>query len=136
MVKKSKDKAGYVRGLVQYVAENRITLEICLSSNLQTMPLLLGDAANHSFVKMLESRLSVCLCTDNRLVHDTCMVKEMRLAADTFKLTPKQLKDIVIGSFKRSFNPLPYPEKRAYVRKVIDWYEQLEREHGVVGGDA
>ena len=28
----------YVSGLVQYMAEHRLTLEVCLSSNLQTVP--------------------------------------------------------------------------------------------------
>ena len=56
---------------------------------------------------------SVTICTDNRLVSHTDTVKELALASSTFKLTPKQLKDIVVTGFKRSFYDGPYTEKRA-----------------------
>ncbi|MBI4366783.1 MAG: adenosine deaminase family protein, partial [Deltaproteobacteria bacterium] len=41
-------------------------------------------------------------------------------------ISPGHLKDIIIYGFKRSFSALPYAEKRAYVRKVIDYYEAIE----------
>lgn len=71
------------------------------------------------------------LNTDNRLVSNTSMPKELAIAASTFDLTPKQMKDIVLGGFKRSFFPQPYVMKRAYVRKVINYYEKLEEEYGL-----
>lgn len=49
---------------------------------------------------------SLTLNTDNRLVSNTNMPKELGLAASTFDLTPKQMKDIVLGGFKRSFFPV------------------------------
>ena len=42
------------------------------------------------------------------------------------------MKDIVITGFKRSFYPGSYTEKRAYVRRIINYYDKLEAEHGVI----
>lgn len=134
-VNKIHDKRGpdhYVDSLVQYVADRRITFEVCLSSNLQTMPELGGSFKNHAFGKMLESRISVTLGTDNRTVSHTNIVKEYCLAVSHFTVTPKQLKDLVVAGFKRCFFPQVYKEKRAYVRQVIDYYEKLEAEFGIV----
>jgi adenosine deaminase len=126
-----RDRKAYIQNLVNYIAENRTTIEVCLTSNLQTSPALkrIGD---HSLKKMLDHRMSVTLCTDNRLVSHTTVTRELELALSSFDIPPDQLKDIIIYGFKRSFCHLPYPEKRKYVRRVIEYYERLEREHGVV----
>ena len=130
-----RDRKAYIRNLVNYIAENRTTIEVCLTSNLQTSPALkrIGD---HSLKKMLDNRLSVTLCTDNRLVSHTTVTRELELALAAFDIPPDQLKDIIVYGFKRSFCHLPYPEKRKYVRCVIEYYERLEREHGVVPASA
>jgi adenosine deaminase len=130
-----RDRAAYIRNLVNYIAENRTTIEVCLTSNLQTSPALkhIGD---HSLKKMLDHRLSVTLCTDNRLVSHTTVTRELELALEAFAIPPDQLKDIIVYGFKRSFSHLPYPEKRKYVRRVIEYYERLEREHGVATSPA
>ena len=85
---------------------------------------------------MLDHRLSVTLCTDNRLVSHTTVTRELELALAASTSRPDQLKDIIVYGFKRSFSHLPYPEKRKYVRQVIEYYERLEREHGVVAATA
>lgn len=123
------DRADFVRRLVQYLAERRITLEVCLTSNLQTIPSL-HQLARHPFRRMLASRLSVTLCTDNRLVSRTTLVRELRLAADTFHLSASDLRRILIYGFKRSFYPGPYLEKRAYVRSVINLTDRVLAAHG------
>lgn len=130
-----RDRTAYIRNLVNYIAENRTTIEVCLTSNLQTSPALkrIGD---HSLKKMLDHRLSVTICTDNRLVSHTTVTRELELALASFDIPPDQLKDIIVYGFKRSFSHLPYPEKRRYVRRVIEYYERLEREHGVVAASA
>jgi adenosine deaminase len=120
----------YVERLVQYLAERRTTLEVCLSSNLQTMPAI-RSLARHPFGKMLQARLSVSLCTDNRLVSRTTMVRELRLAADAFRLGPEEVRRILIYGFKRSFFPGTYRQKRDYVRAVIDHADRVLAAHGV-----
>ena len=80
---------------------------------------------------MVREKLSVTLCTDNRLMSRTSVTAEIAQACEAFALTHEQLRDMIIYGFKRNFYPGTYREKRAYVRQVIDFYDQVEREHGV-----
>jgi len=121
------DKQRYIEDLVNYIADRRITIEVCLSSNLQTVPSL-KNISDHSLKSMLENKLSVTFCTDNRLVSSTSVSRELQLALDNFPITNRQLKDILIYGFKRSFYYGSYAKKREYVRKIINYYEKLERE--------
>ncbi|MDA8409845.1 MAG: adenosine deaminase family protein [Treponema sp.] len=124
------DKGRYVEDLASFIADQRVTIEVCLTSNLQTNPDL-TDLRRHSFGKMLERRLSVSLCTDNRLVSNTSVSKEIRLALDSFDIGPSMLKDIIVYGFKRSFYPGPYAEKRNYVRRAITHYEAVAAKYGI-----
>ncbi len=118
------DKEEYVRRLASCIADRRITMEVCVTSNLQTNPTI-GGAADHALRQMLDQRLSVVLCTDNRLVSHTTVSNEIRTAVDALGVTHRQLRDIVIHGFKRSFYPGSYTEKRAYVRHAIDTYDAV-----------
>jgi len=122
------DRERYVEALVQYIADRRITVEVCLTSNLQTNPAI-GELSNHAFRKMRDHRLSVTFCTDNRLISDTTVTKELGLAAELMDGDNKQLKDAIIYGFKRSFFPGSYLGKRQYVRKIIDYYDAVEAKH-------
>lgn len=121
---KIEDKAAYTRRLADYIADRRVTMEVCITSNLQTNPAIVS-AQEHALRKMLDARLSVTLCTDNRLVSHTTVTNEYRIAVDALGVTHRQLRDIVIHGFKRSFYPGTYLEKRAYVRQAIDNYDAV-----------
>ncbi len=123
-----KDRERYVEALVQYIADRRITVEVCLTSNLQTNPAI-GELKNHAFLKMRDHRLSVTFCTDNRLISDTTVTKELSLAAELLEGDSKLLKDAIIYGFKRSFFPGSYQGKRQYVRRIIDYYDEVEARH-------
>lgn len=125
-----KDPESYIKSLVQYISDRRITIEVCLTSNLQTMPEL-NDLSEHAFGKMLDAKLSLSICTDNRTVSNTSVSQEIELACKHFHMPPVRLRNIVIYGFKRSFFPGTYLEKRAYVREVIDYYESIEKKHGI-----
>jgi len=120
-----KEREKYTRDLIEFIAEQRITIEVCLSSNLQTNPEI-QELKNHPCKQMLKEKLSVSFCTDNRLVSHTSVSQEIEKAVQAFQLSPKQLKDIISYGFKRSFMPVNYAEKRAYVHQVMDYYESLE----------
>ncbi len=124
-----RDRDEYIRRLAQYIAERRVTLEVCLTSNLQTMPELTA-IREHALSKMLLARLSVTLCTDNRTVSNTSVSNEIGIALKNFNIGPHQLKNIIIYGFKRSFFPGSYNDKRNYVRQVIDYYETVAKKHG------
>ena len=125
-----KEKKAYVQALWEYIADRRITIEVCLTSNLQTMPKL-KSVKNHPVAEMLDKRISVTFCTDNRLVSRTTATNELELAVSNFDIEPKKLKDIVIYGFKRNFYSGEYLKKRKYVRKVIDYYESVEKEFNI-----
>jgi adenosine deaminase len=125
------DKQRYVDSLVRYVAERRITLEVCLTSNQQTLPELREDLRKHPFRRMREARCSVTLCTDNRLVSRTTMTDEVEKATTAFGLEPRALKDVLIYGFKRSFFPGSYPQKRDWVRSVLNHMEDAFERFGI-----
>jgi adenosine deaminase len=122
------DPDAYVQRLAQYIADKRVTVEVCITSNLQTNPSI-GTVENHHLGKMLAAKLSATLCTDNRLMSHTTVSREVRLAVDAFNMDLNQLRHTIIYGFKRSFFPGTYIEKRAYVRQVIDYYNRVVAEH-------
>ena len=124
------DPERYVRQLSEYIADRRITLEVCITSNLQTMPEL-KRVADHPFGRMVREKLSVALCTDNRLISRTTVTRELEQACTAFDLAPRDLRNVVIHGFKRSFFPGTYRDKRAYVRRMIDLFDRIAAEHGV-----
>jgi adenosine deaminase len=124
------DPHRYVRQLSEYIADRRILIEVCITSNMQTMPEL-RRVQDHPLGRMVQDRLSVTLCTDNRLVSSTTVSRELRLAVDAFPYSPAELRNTILHGFKRSFFPGSYKEKRAYVRRVIDWYDRVTAQHGL-----
>jgi adenosine deaminase len=131
------DRRAYVERLAQFIADKRITIEVCLTSNQQTVPELGGDLRRHPFAEMRRRRLSTTFCTDNRLVSDTTVSREIERATEAFSLTDREVRDILVYGFKRSFFPGTYLEKRAYVRQTIDFADQvLEGEERGAEGDA
>jgi adenosine deaminase len=122
------DREHYVERLGNYIADRRITLEVCLTSNLQTNPQL-QRLEEHTFSKLRAQRLSTTICTDNRLVSNTTVTNELLLACTHLGLDRHDLKSIIIYGFKRSFFPGSYLRKRQYVRQIIDYYDRIEARH-------
>jgi len=118
----------YSQYLAEYVASQRITIEVCLTSNAQTLPRM-RNLSRHPLRQMLDHELSVSICTDNRLVSNTTVTNELSIATAKLKMTPRELRNVVIAGFKGSFFPGTYREKRHFVRQVIDRYEALARQH-------
>ena len=108
------DPALYVRRLVEYVASRRITVEVCPTSNLQTMPSLNNDLRNHPLRKMLAQQLSVAIGTDNTLVSRTTLTDEVFKAAEACELDAAATSRLMLGAFKAAFYPGTYLEKRAF----------------------
>ena len=125
-----KDRERFVEELAEYIADRRITIEICLTSNLQTNPAL-KDLSQHPLRKMLDAKISTTFCTDNRLVSRTSVSNEIEIAVKEMNLSPRQLRECIFNGFKRSFMPYSYLKKRDYVRKVIDYYSRLEKKMNV-----
>ncbi len=128
--RKVTDKPGYVEALANYLASARIGIEVCLTSNLQTLPEI-KSIKNHPVREMIQRGLPVTICTDNRLVSHTTVTHEMELLVKQVDLTPKQLKNLVIAGFKSGFFPGDYREKNRFIRQVIDRYNALATEYNI-----
>ena len=124
------DREAFVTMLCEYIASQRITLEVCLTSNMQTTPIL-QSIGSHPLGKMIENNLSVSICTDNRLVSNTSVSRELELVAENFNPTPEQFRNLIVAGFKGSFFARGYKAKRAYVRRMMCLYERQEKRHKV-----
>lgn len=87
--------------LAHFVQDKRIPMEMCLSSNLGT-----GAAesyATHPFPLFYKNNFRVFLCSDNRLMSDTNLSKEMAIAVEEYGLTIRDLEKITINAMKSAF---------------------------------
>jgi adenosine deaminase len=125
------DKQKYIKELSSYIADKRIAIEVCLTSNLQTNPAI-TDIKQHKFRDMLENRIATVICTDNRLVSNTTVSREYQLALDNFDIPLKRLKDIVAYGFKKSFFPGSYVEKREYAKQCLNYFDVVSRKYGFI----
>jgi len=122
----------FVEALLQHVGRRRTAFEVCLTSNLQTMPeLAAAGLENHAAKRMLTEELDVTLNTDNRLVSNTNMVNELVLAVDVLQLSPRDLRRIIKCGFERSFFPGTAAEKVRYVSQIMALYDTVAKQHGV-----
>ena len=124
------DKQEYVDLLANYLASARIGVEVCLTSNLQTVPEM-KSLKGHPVQQMIARGLPVSICTDNRLVSHTTVTRELELLIKHTDMTYKQFKNVVIAGFKSGFFPGSYVEKHQFVRQVINRYNALAEEYGV-----
>lgn len=111
--------------LMAFVADHRIPLEICLTSNVQSG--VVASAGDHPLRVYHEAGLRVCLNTDNTLFADTDMVRELRLAVDTFDFTLLQLEDILLGGFKSAF--IPEKEARRLIEAALADFRRIRDDH-------
>lgn len=119
------DRKKYVEDLANYMASQRIGVEVCVTSNMQTIPSI-KSIAQHPVRKMIDYGLSVSLCTDNRLMSNTSVSRETQLVVEGAKLTREELKRVIIAGFKGSFFHGSFAEKRKFVDAVSKRYETLE----------
>jgi adenosine deaminase len=124
---KIEDRKKYVEDLANYMASQRIGVEVCVTSNLQTIPSI-KSIAQHPIRKMLDYGLSVSICTDNRLMSNTSVSREMELVCAGAKVTRAELKRLAVAGFKGAFFHGSFAEKRAFVNSAERRYERLERE--------
>src|SRR5262247_2824782 len=102
--------------LLHYIADHRIPLECCPSSNVQTGAV--RDLASHPLKLYFNLGLRVTVNTDNRLVTDTTVSKELWLCHTQMGIALGDLKHIVLNGFKSAF--LPFHVKQQYLRRVTE----------------
>ncbi|KZM75941.1 adenosine deaminase [Nocardia terpenica] len=103
-------------GLVaNYVRDKRIPLELCPSSNVQTGAVPSLD--KHPFDLLARLRFRVTVNTDNRLMSDTDMSREMLKLVETFGYGWSDLERFTINAMKSAF--IPFPDRLRLIDEVI-----------------
>ena len=100
--------------LLNYVNDHRIPLEVCPSSNVQTGAVTSLEA--HPLKFYFDYGLRVTINTDNRLITDTTVTKELWTAHSALGLSLEDLTTILVSGFKSAF--LPFREKQDMLRAV------------------
>jgi len=100
--------------LLNYVNDHRIPLEVCVSSNLQTKAA--SSWETHPVDFFVDYGLRVTVNTDNRLITDTTVSKELWLCHKQYGWSLDTIKDIIIAGFKSGF--MPYREKADLVAEI------------------
>lgn len=91
------------------VKERGVTLEMCLTSNVQTKAV--KSFNEHPIYDFYKDGIKVTLSTDNRTVSDTNMTKECSLALKEFKITYEDYKQIYYNSVEACFADLNTKEE-------------------------
>lgn len=101
--------------LAQYVLDKRIPLEICLTSNVDTGAV--KSLEEHPFAVYYKYRFRTTLNTDDRLMSNTTMTREFKLAHETFGLTLDDVEKLTINAMKSAF--IPYKQRIDIIYNVI-----------------
>ncbi|MEM6293797.1 MAG: adenosine deaminase [Myxococcota bacterium] len=102
--------------LLHYVVDHRIPLECCPSSNVQTGAV--EGLATHPMKLYANLGARVTVNTDNRLVTDTSMSKELHVLHAEMGFGLDDIKQVVMNGFKSSF--LPFHEKKRMLETIRD----------------
>ncbi|MHB8417093.1 MAG: adenosine deaminase [Myxococcales bacterium] len=100
--------------LLNYVNDHRIPLEVCLSSNVQTGAV--PDIESHPLKFYFDYGLRVTVNTDNRLITDTTVTKELWLAHRHLGFSLEDICTVLVSGFKSAF--LPFREKQDLLAQV------------------
>ena len=87
--------------LLEYVADRRIPIEICLTSNVQTRAATSYE--KHPLRQYYDAGVNVVLSTDNRLMSATTLTDEYQHAADQLGFSFADLAKIAVNSFESAF---------------------------------
>jgi adenosine deaminase len=109
--------------LTNYVNDRRIAVEICLTSNVQTMAT--PSIEQHPLPEYLRRGLNVVLNTDNRLMSGVSLTDEYVVAAQKLGLGFDDLARMALNGFESAF--LPFAERQLLADKARGTIDELRR---------
>ncbi|MGL5443598.1 MAG: adenosine deaminase family protein, partial [[Mycobacterium] stephanolepidis] len=109
------DGTAHLGRLSSLLRDTRVPLELCPSSNVQTGAV--ASIADHPFDLLARLRFRVTVNTDNRLMSDTSMSREMLRLVETFGYGWSDLQRFTINAMKSAF--IPFDERLAIIDDVI-----------------
>jgi len=101
--------------LASYIRDRRVPLELCPTSNLQT-----GAAKSikdHPIGKLGKLRFRITVNTDNRLMSQTSMTKEMTQLVAAFEWSFLDLQRVTINALKSAF--IPFDERLVIIEEDV-----------------
>ncbi|GAB3997509.1 adenosine deaminase [Glycomyces albus] len=101
--------------LAEWVRDQRIPLEVCPSSNLQTGAAF--SIAGHPVDTFLELGFRVTVNNDNRLMSRTSTSRELSLLSEAFGWGWGELETVAVNAAKGAFQP--YTERRRLIDETI-----------------
>ena len=101
--------------LAAYIRDCRIPLELCPTSNVNTG--VVSSIAEHPIGLLGRLRFRVTLNTDNRLMSDTSMTREMAQLAEAFGWDLDDFEWITVNAMKSAF--ASFPERLRLINGVI-----------------
>jgi adenosine deaminase len=101
--------------LAAYVRDNRVPLEMCPSSNVQTGAA--ASIADHPIGLLRRLSFRVTVNTDNRLMSGTCVSLEFERLAEAFGYGLDDLQWFTLNAMKSAF--IPFDERLALINGVI-----------------
>lgn len=101
--------------LASYVRDRRIPLEMCPTSNVMTGAA--ASMAEHPIGVLADLKFRVTINTDNRLMSDTTMTREMVAVCDAFGWGLPELRWLTVNAMKSAF--IPFDERLALIDNVI-----------------
>ena len=107
---------GYELGpLAQYILDDRIPLELCPSSNVHTG--VCASVAGHPIGMLADLKFRCTVSTDNRLMSDTTLSKELALCSEAFGWGWKEMQWVTLNAMKSAF--WPFNDRLRIINEVI-----------------
>ena len=114
--------------LALYILDKCIPLEMCLTSNVGTGAV--EDYESHPFPMLFKNHFRVFLCSDNRLMSDTNLTKEMTIAVEKYGFSIQDLEKVTINAMKSAF--IHHNQKLDIIYNVIKKeYAEIRYEYGL-----
>ena len=101
--------------LAHFIRDKRIPMEMCLSSNIHTGAA--DSLDSHPFPIYYRNDFRVFLCTDNPLMSNTTLGRELLLAVNHYNLNLRDLEKITINAMKSAF--VHYDERIRIIYDVL-----------------
>jgi adenosine deaminase len=101
--------------LAAYVRDRRVCLELCPTSNVNTG--VVASVADHPIGMLRRLRFRVTVNTDNRLMSNTSMTKEMTKLRDAFEWGLGDFEWLTINAMKSAF--AAFPERLRVINGLI-----------------
>ncbi len=114
--------------LAHFIQDRRIPMEMCLTSNVGTGAV--KSYQDHPFPIFFKNNYRVFLCTDNRLMSNTTLTKEMEIAVREYGLSFRDLEKLTINAMKSAF--IHHNDKIAIIYDIIKkQYAELRAEYNI-----